>query len=161
MILGSPTPKRAKRANPANGLKTPRDKRLWEAAKVQASHMGHDEDWDYTMGVFQRMKHRQGGAVAPSLTPVKKASPKPSRQAPRKNPRANPVMDAHKQAQRDIEVALKGTGLVVDNAGTSGEYADIQLSNGLVVAVCVKPAPKKRKNPSKKKAKKSARKPKR
>lgn len=149
MILGTPAsraPRARARHNPASVVKTARDKRLWKDAKAQAAYMGREGDWAYTMGIFMRMRDHEGGGYGPAFAP--KA---------RRKTRRNPVEDANKQAQRDIDTALKGTGLAVDKAGTSGEYADIQLSNGLIIAVCVKPAAK-RKNPARKAAKKAKRK---
>jgi len=46
---------------PSNLVKTERDERLWEKAKDQAKEAGKAEDWAYVNGIFQRMKHRDGG----------------------------------------------------------------------------------------------------
>jgi 2-hydroxychromene-2-carboxylate isomerase len=47
---------------PANAVKSERDERLWSKAKAQAAKQGHAEDWDYVMGIYQRMKGRTGGS---------------------------------------------------------------------------------------------------
>jgi hypothetical protein len=47
---------------PANVVKTARDERLWEMAKVQAAKEGRPDDYAYIMGIFMRMKKRQGGS---------------------------------------------------------------------------------------------------
>lgn len=40
---------------PVNVVKTPRQERLWREAKKQAAEQGHAEDWDYVMGIYQKM----------------------------------------------------------------------------------------------------------
>lgn len=51
---------------PTNVVKTERDERLWAEAKAQAESQGRAEDWAYVMGIFQRMRNRQGGAKTAS-----------------------------------------------------------------------------------------------
>lgn len=46
---------------PVNVVKTKRDERLWNTAKQQAAKQGRKNDWQYVMGIYQRMKHRVGG----------------------------------------------------------------------------------------------------
>jgi len=41
---------------PASVVKTEKDEKRWSKAKRLASEQGHDEDWAYIMGIFQRMK---------------------------------------------------------------------------------------------------------
>lgn len=41
---------------PTNVVKTEHDERLWKKAKEQAKKQGREDDYDYIMGIFQRMK---------------------------------------------------------------------------------------------------------
>jgi hypothetical protein len=41
---------------PAGVVKTARDEELWNKAKKLADDAGHKDDWDYIMGVYQKMK---------------------------------------------------------------------------------------------------------
>lgn len=52
---------------PANVVKTKEDERLWEKAKERAKEEGHDEDWPYIMGIFQRMKGKKARLFADDL----------------------------------------------------------------------------------------------
>ena len=45
---------------PTSVVKTERDERLWTEAKATAKQKGRNE-YDYIMGIFLRMKHREGG----------------------------------------------------------------------------------------------------
>lgn len=49
--------------NPASVVRTARDERLWRMAKASAARQGRAREWPYVMGIFQRMKHREGGAT--------------------------------------------------------------------------------------------------
>lgn len=49
--------------NPASVVRTARDERLWRMAKASAARQGRARDWPYVMGIFQRMKHHEGGAA--------------------------------------------------------------------------------------------------
>jgi hypothetical protein len=42
-------------------VKSERDERLWHQAKVIAAKEGHAGEYDYIMGIYQRMKKRKGG----------------------------------------------------------------------------------------------------
>jgi len=48
---------------PTNVVKTKRDERLWSAAKARAADVGKSGDYGYIMGVYKRMKARQGAAA--------------------------------------------------------------------------------------------------
>lgn len=41
---------------PANVVKTEEDEKKWEKAKELASEQGHEEEWDYIMGIYKKMK---------------------------------------------------------------------------------------------------------
>jgi predicted ABC-type ATPase len=43
-----------------SAVKTPRDEALWERAKAQAAKQGHEKDYAYIMGIYQRMKKSSG-----------------------------------------------------------------------------------------------------
>ncbi len=45
---------------PTNVVKTPRDERLWQAAKAAGQKQGKTGDWEYIMGTFENMKNRKG-----------------------------------------------------------------------------------------------------
>lgn len=49
--------------NPASVVRTARDERLWRMAKSSAARQGRAREWPYIMGIFQRMKHHEGGAT--------------------------------------------------------------------------------------------------
>ena len=60
---------------PTNVVKTKRDERLWSAAKARAADAGKSGDYGYIMGVYKRMKARQGAAKRPQnprMGPVKR-----------------------------------------------------------------------------------------
>lgn len=44
---------------PANVVKTAEDEKLWNKAKQVAAEQGHEEEWDYIMGIFQKMKGKE------------------------------------------------------------------------------------------------------
>jgi hypothetical protein len=48
---------------PTNVVKTARDERLWRKAKEQASSEGKAGNYAYIMGIYKRMKARQGAAA--------------------------------------------------------------------------------------------------
>ena len=48
---------------PTNVVKTARDERLWKRAKEQASSEGKSGNYAYIMGIYKRMKARQGAAA--------------------------------------------------------------------------------------------------
>ena len=50
---------------PTNVVKTARDERLWEKARSQASSEGKSGNYAYVMGIYKRMKARQGAAKSP------------------------------------------------------------------------------------------------
>lgn len=50
---------------PTSVVKTARDERLWEKAKSQASSEGKSGNYAYIMGIYKRMKARQGAAKSP------------------------------------------------------------------------------------------------
>ena len=47
---------------PTNVVKSKRDEGLWRKAKAQAKEAGREDDWSYVMGIYKRMKARQGAA---------------------------------------------------------------------------------------------------
>lgn len=47
---------------PVGAVKTRRDERLWEEAKRIAAEEGKGGNYAYIMGIYERMKKRQGGA---------------------------------------------------------------------------------------------------
>ena len=48
---------------PTNVVKTTRDEKLWKRAKEQAVSAGKAGNYAYIMGVYKRMKARQGAAA--------------------------------------------------------------------------------------------------
>jgi len=53
-----------------NFVKSTEDKRLWKKATVIADKNGHQEDWPYITGVFQKMKGSKMAAILTSLETV-------------------------------------------------------------------------------------------
>lgn len=53
---------------PASMVKTKRDEKLWTQAKDRAAAEGHEGDWPYVVGIFQRMKRGTAkGAHLPGM----------------------------------------------------------------------------------------------
>lgn len=44
---------------PANLVKTPGDEKHWQAAKARAAEEGHEGDWAYVVGIFERMSGKK------------------------------------------------------------------------------------------------------
>jgi hypothetical protein len=56
---------------PVGVVKNAEDEKHWGEAKAQAQKEGHEGDWAYVMGIYQRMKHHTGSkAVKKSEEPI-------------------------------------------------------------------------------------------